>query len=128
MSTIRKTKLFLSFAGFIIIIVSTAAHTIAFRESPLKNEMNLNDLQKNDIKVKYIEHSSSWDKTFYEKFASDILGAAKECDYVFLVQPTEKIYFNPGEVSGKDVLCCQAWIDLLCRRIVNIWYFVKRHP
>lgn len=98
MSTIRKTKLFLSFAGFIIIIVSTAAHTIAFRESPLKNEMNLNDLQKNDIKVKYIEHSSSWDKTFYEKFASDILGAAKECDYVFLVQPTEKIYFNTGVI------------------------------
>ena len=35
MSTIRKTKLFLSFAGFIIIIVSTAAHTKLLLETPL---------------------------------------------------------------------------------------------
>lgn len=92
-----KNKLFLFFTGFII-IVSIIARTVAFRESPLKNEMSLNDLQKNNIKVKYIERSSGWDKTFYEKFESNILNAAEECDYVFLVKPTDKIYFNAGVI------------------------------
>lgn len=51
-----KSKLFLPFAGFIIII-TIIARTVAFRDSPLKNEMSLNDLQKNEIKVEYINHS-----------------------------------------------------------------------
>lgn len=95
-----KSKLFIFFTGFLI-IVSIIAHTIAFNESPLKNEMSLNELQKNEIKVKYIQHSSSMDKKFYEKFVSNILHAAKECNYVFLVKPTDKIYFNAGVILQK---------------------------
>lgn len=97
MEWIMKIKLFLAVTG-IIVVVSIIAHTIAFKESPLKNEMSLSDLQKNHIKVQYIQHSSSWDNTFYEEFESNILNAAKECDYVLLVQPTEKIYFNAGVI------------------------------
>ena len=49
MEWIMKIKLFLAVTG-IIVVVSIIAHTIAFKESPLKNEMSLNNKKKNHIK------------------------------------------------------------------------------
>lgn len=68
--------------------------TLAFRESKVKNEMTLEELQKLNIKMDYVETIDSWDEKFFSSFCQNQLAAAESCENILKVIPTGNLYIN----------------------------------
>lgn len=92
---------------FLIGIVLTIRHR-AFRNCSLSNYMRLDELQKLDLKVDYIETSEDWTDEWYNSFSDRQLLGAEECKCIIVANPTGEIYFNRGsilqEVYVKNVI------------------------
>lgn len=91
----EKRILFRSIIALLILFCGAyVLRMIAFKKAPCKNEMKLSQLQKNDIKVQYLDSSEDWTEAELDDFRSNEIEVAKTCEYIFKAKPTGKIYFN----------------------------------
>lgn len=79
-----------------------------FSDAPISNEMTLEELQKQKIRVTYVETIKDWDETSIEEFGDEQLRKSKKCKTILVVKPTGNLYFNEGlimqEVRIKKVI------------------------
>lgn len=82
---------------FSIVVVFGSAvliRTFAFRESEVKNEMTLEELQQLNIKMDYVETIDSWNEEFFSSFCQNQLDGAESCENILKVTPTGNLYIN----------------------------------
>lgn len=79
-----------------------------FSSAPISNEMTLEDLQKQKIRVTYVETIKDWDEASIAEYGDEQLKKSKKCKTIFVVKPTGNLYFNEGltlqEVKIKKVI------------------------
>lgn len=82
----------------VLLLLAVIVRIIAFPTCPLSANMTLDELNKMNLKVGYIEDSASWTSEVYETFCDNEIAGAKECDSILVGEPTGKIYFNRGTI------------------------------
>lgn len=88
-----------------------------FLEAPISNEMTLEELQKQKIRVTYVETIADWDETRIQEFSEKQLKKSKRCRKIFIVKPTGNVYFNDGltlqEVKIKKMIKGKETSDII---------------
>jgi len=108
----RNKKVYV-LCGLLVVVLLTIALAPfikgqVFSYAPISNEMLLEDLQKQKIRVTYVETIEDWDETSIKQFGDEQLRKSKKCKTIFVVKPTGNLYFNAGlimqEVTIKKVI------------------------
>ena len=95
---------------FVVLIIVSAPYIKKkiFSDAPISNEMTVDNLQKQSIRVTYVETIKDWDKTSIKEFGAQQLKKSRKCNNIFVVKPTGNIFFNDGlimqEVRKKKVI------------------------
>lgn len=91
----------IAIALFVIVFAvvgSITIKTIAFPASPLSNTMTLEELQKMEIQVGYVETSETWTDEVYDAYYNNQIEGSKEAGCILIAIPTGNLYFNRGTI------------------------------
>ncbi len=80
----------------LILLLAPFLKQQVFSDAPISNKMTLEELQKQKIRVTYVETMKEWDNASIKAFGEEQLKKAKKCKTVFIVKPTGNLYFNEG--------------------------------
>ena len=83
---------------FAVIIGCITGRNIAFPSSPISNTMTLEELQKMEIQVGYVETSETWTDEVYDAYYNNQIEGSKEAGCILIGVPTGNLYFNRGTI------------------------------
>lgn len=72
--------------------------SMAFKDSPLSNEMTMKQLSHLNMRVDNVVDESGWDESVFESYTDNQLAGAEECNSILVGKPTGNIYFNKGTI------------------------------
>ncbi len=86
--------------GFIccVICLCCIARQVGYKNAPISTEMTLEELEKQNIRVQYVDEAEGCTDEYFEDFVQEQIEEAENCPNILLVKPTEQIYFNKDMV------------------------------
>lgn len=91
-----------------IICFCYIARQSGYNSAPISMEMTLKELEKQNIRVQYVDEAKGCTDEYFESFVQEQIEESENCSNIFLVNPTGQIYFNKDiilqEVEVKQVI------------------------